>query len=92
MTYAPLTGHTDDAYTVEEWYADIAQSEVYVGNKVGTVAVQLPTSGLVTADITFMGRDRSIKGTSAYHTELHFLQAVPVFSHRLRCWWSMVFL
>jgi len=68
VTYAPLTGHTDDAYTVEEWYSDIAQSEVYVGNKVGTVAVQLPTSGLVTTDITFKGRDRSIKGTSAYHT------------------------
>ncbi len=68
VTYAPLTGHTDDSYTVEEWYSDIAQSEVYVGNKVGAVAVQLPTSGLVTTDITFQGRDRSIKGTSAYHT------------------------
>lgn len=68
VTYAPLTGHTDDSYTVEEWYSDIAQSEVYVGNKVGTIAVQLPTSGLVTTDITFQGRDRSIKGTSAYHT------------------------
>ena len=68
VTFAPLTGHTDDSYTIEEYYADIAQSEVYVGNKVGTVAVQLPTSGLVTADVTFMGRDRAIKGTSAYHT------------------------
>ena len=32
ITYAPLTGHTDDSYTIEEWYADIAQSEVYTGN------------------------------------------------------------
>lgn len=68
VTYAPLTGHTDDSYTVEEWYSDIAQSEVYVGNKVGTVAVKLPSTGLVTVDTTFKGKDRSIKGTSAYHT------------------------
>lgn len=68
VTYAPLTGHTDDSYTVEEWYSDIAQSEVYVGNKVGTVAVKLPTTGLVTVDTTFKGKDRAIKGTTAYHT------------------------
>jgi len=68
VTYAPLSGHTDDAVTIEEWYGDIAQSEVYVGNKVGSIAVTLPTSGLVTTEISFQGRDRSIKGTSAYHT------------------------
>ncbi len=68
VTYAPLTGHTDDAYTVEEFYSDIAQSEVFTGCKVGTLAVSLPTSGLVTADLTFMGKDRAIKGTTRYFT------------------------
>jgi len=68
VTYAPLTGHTDRSWSIEEWYGDINQSELYVGNKVGTVAVKLPTSGLVTADFTFKGQDRSVKGTSAYHT------------------------
>jgi hypothetical protein len=28
QTFVPATGHTDDSYTVEEWYSDIAQSEV----------------------------------------------------------------
>lgn len=68
VTYAPLTGHTDDAYTIEEFYSDIAQSEVFTGCKVGTLAVSLPTSGLVTADLTFMGKDRAIKGTTRYFT------------------------
>lgn len=68
VTYAPLTGHTDDAYTVEEFYSDIAQSEVFTGAKVGTLAVSLPTTGLVTADLTFMGKDRAITGTSQYFT------------------------
>lgn len=57
QTYAPLTGHTSDSFTVEEWYADVQQSEVYTGNKVGSVALQLPTSGYVTADFSFMGKD-----------------------------------
>lgn len=67
-TYAPLANHTDDSYTVEEFYSDIAQSEVYTGAKVGSVAVTLPTTGLVTTDITFMGKDRALKGTSQYFT------------------------
>lgn len=68
QTWAPLTGHTDDSYTFEEWYADIAQSEVYTGNKVGSVAMQLPSTGLVTCDITFMGKNLQQDGTLAYFT------------------------
>lgn len=68
VTYAPLTGHTDDSYTVSEYYSDIAQCETFTGNKVGTVALSLPTSGLCTTDITFMGKDRALKGTSEYFT------------------------
>lgn len=68
LTYAPLTGHTDDSYTVEEWYSDIAQSEVYTGMKVGTMNVQLPATGLVTCDFSFMGKNLDQKGTTQYFT------------------------
>lgn len=68
LTYAPLSGHTDDSYTIEEWYSDIAQSEVYTGMKVGTMNVQLPATGLVTCDFSFMGKNREQKGTSQYFT------------------------
>lgn len=57
QTYAPLSGHTSDSFTIEEWFADVQQSETYTGNKVGSVALQLPTSGYVTADFSFMGKD-----------------------------------
>lgn len=57
QTYAPLTNHTSDSFTFEEWFSDIQQSEVYTGNKVGSIALQLPTSGYVTADFSFMGKD-----------------------------------
>jgi hypothetical protein len=67
-SFAPLTGHTDDSYTIEEYYADIAQSEVYTGMKVGTMNVQLPATGLVTTDFSFMGKDLTQTGTSQYFT------------------------
>ena len=68
QTWAPLTGHTDDSYTFEEWYADIAQSEVYTGNKVGSVAMKLPSTGLVTCDITLKGKNLQQDGAVAYFT------------------------
>ena len=67
-TLAPLTGHTDDSFTFEEWYSDITQSEVYTGNKVGSMAVKLPATGLVTVDFNFMGKNLEQTGTSQYFT------------------------
>lgn len=66
VTFAPDTNHTDDSYTIEEWYSDIGQSEVNVGVKVGSMAVSLPTTGLVTVDFSFMGRN-VLPAQSAQH-------------------------
>lgn len=68
ITFVPQSGHTDDSYTIEEWYTDIAQSEVYTGNKVGTMSVQLPATGLVTCDFSFIGKNLEQKGTTQYFT------------------------
>lgn len=68
VTYAPQTGHTDDSYTVEEYYADIGQSEAYTGLKVGSMAVQLPSTGLVTCDFSFMGKNLDRADTTPYFT------------------------
>ena len=67
-TFAPSTGHTDDSYSFESWYADIGQSEVYVGNKVNTVGIALPATGLTTIDLNFMGQDLKQRSTSQYFT------------------------
>lgn len=67
-TLAPLSAHTDDSYTIEEWFSDIEQSEVYVGNKVGSMNVSIPATGMVTIDFTFMGKDIGSKGTTQYFT------------------------
>jgi hypothetical protein len=65
-TFVPTSGHTDNSYTVEEWYSDIAQSEVYSGMKVNSVAVKLPATGLSTIDVGFAGKDMAQSGTSQY--------------------------
>jgi hypothetical protein len=68
QTFVPTTGHTDDSYTIEEFYADIAQSEVYTGMKVNSLAVQLPATGLTTIDVAFAGKDLTQTGTTQYFT------------------------
>ena len=68
VTSVPATAHTDDSFTVEEFYADIAQSEVYTGMKVNSMSVQLPASGLTTVDFGFAGKDLTQTGTSQYFT------------------------
>jgi hypothetical protein len=65
-TFVPSTGHTDQSYTIEEWYSDIAQSEVFTGMKVNSVAVQLPATGLTTIDVGFAGKDMAQTGTTQY--------------------------
>lgn len=67
-TYAPLSGHTDDSFTFEEWFLDIAQSEVFTGNKVNTISLDLPPSGLTTVEFGFMGKDLAQTGTSQFFT------------------------
>ena len=67
-TYAPTTGHTDDSYSFESWYSDIGQSEVYVGNKVNTVGIALPATGLTTVEIGFMGQDLKQRDILQYFT------------------------
>lgn len=67
-TIMPLSGHTDDSFTLESWYGDIAQSEVHTGLKCGTWGVTTPATGLVTTDFTLMGKGLEQTGTSQYFT------------------------
>lgn len=56
QSYIPKSSHTDKSFTVEQWYSDIEESEVFTGMKVGSIDIQLPSTGIVTADFSFMGK------------------------------------
>jgi hypothetical protein len=79
-TFVPQTGHTSDSFTVEEWYADISQSEVYTGCKVNTVGISIPSTGMATVDFGFMGKDLNTTGTTQYFTTPTALGTSGVFA------------
>ncbi len=54
-TLAPLTGHTDLLFSLEEWYADISKSEFFPDMRIGKVDIGLPASGNATMKLSAMG-------------------------------------
>lgn len=68
QTYTPQTGHISPSFSVEEFFEDIAISELHLGNRVNTVAVSLPTSGFCTADFSFMSKGKTVNGTTGFFT------------------------
>lgn len=67
-TFIPATGHTNQSYTIEEWYSDITQSQVFTGMKVNSMGVSMPSTGIITLDFGFTGKDMAQTGTTQYFT------------------------
>jgi len=67
-TFIPLTGHTSDSFTFEEFYQNLPVSDVYVGNKINTIGVTMPASGMSTLTFGIMGKDIGQTGTTQYFT------------------------
>lgn len=76
-TLAPLTGHTNDYFTIEDWYPDAVQSEVFQDTKVSQVDVGMPASGNGTFGSTFMGLART-KGAVQILTAPTAVTTTPV--------------
>ena len=56
-TFIPTSGHTDKAFAVEEWFADISRSETFTGIKWSQASLQLPPTGMATIGLTGTGKD-----------------------------------
>lgn len=56
-TFIPTTGHTDQSFSIEHWYSDLVQSELFLGNKIDKIGISLPPTGMATVDFDFMGQD-----------------------------------
>ena len=59
QTFAPLTGHTRDYYTVEDWQSDITQSELFTDVILGMADFSLPSTGNATIQLGGPGLNRS---------------------------------
>jgi hypothetical protein len=56
-TWIPLTGHTNDLYTIEHFYSDINESEIFDSCRLASMNLNLPSTGMATIDLEFLGRD-----------------------------------
>lgn len=66
-TWVPTSGHTDQSFTIEHFYDDIDQSELFLGCKPTQMDIGLPPNNIATARFNMMGKDMST-GTTAHFT------------------------
>lgn len=69
-TNVPTTGHTDLSYTIEHFYPDISQNEVFVGCMPSQASISIPPNGMSTVSFSMVGKDldETETGTSQYFT------------------------
>jgi hypothetical protein len=67
-TFVPTTSHTDDSFTVEEWYSDASVSRTFLGQQVDTMAIALQPNSMATIDFGFLGKDGEAATSSQYFT------------------------
>jgi hypothetical protein len=56
-TFVPLTGHTNVSYSLEHFYSDISQSEVFSGIRYGKATLNLPPTGIATISLEGVGQN-----------------------------------
>lgn len=66
-TWVPASGHTRDYYTIEHFFADIAQSEQFSDCVFTGATITLPPTGMATVEFPVMGLDMQT-GTAEYFT------------------------
>lgn len=74
----PLTGHTDNLITVEEWYADISKSELFPDLRIGQADIGLPASGNATIKLASQGLGVRTNGTAQAMTSPADASTSPV--------------
>ncbi|GCL61491.1 phage tail tube protein [Pseudaquabacterium pictum] len=66
-TFAPTTGHTNVSYSLEHWFADVTQNELFTGVQPTKVDIGLPPTGMATISIPVVGQNVTT-ATSRYFT------------------------
>ena len=68
VSYVPLTGHTDDSFTFEEWHPDAAISRTFLGVQVNQMDIAIQPNSMATINFNFMGKDAETPTGAAYFT------------------------
>lgn len=63
-TWAPTTGHTNDFFTLEEWYSTISKSELVPDTKVNSINVKVSAGANASISIDLVGVGTRTLGTA----------------------------
>jgi len=67
-TLVPLTGHTDDSFTIEEWNPDVPSSRTYLGAQVDSMAINISPNSMATIEFGFLGKNAETATALEYFT------------------------
>jgi len=56
-TFAPVSGHTNQSFTIEHWFPEAPASEAHTGCQPTSIDMSLPATGLATIGIGFVGQN-----------------------------------
>lgn len=66
-TWVPLTGHTDESFSLEQWWPSVPASEVFSGLKMQKLDIGLPASGMSKFKAEMLGAN-IVTASSQYFT------------------------
>lgn len=75
--HTPASGHTREYYTIEHFFADVGQSELFKDCVFTGATISLPATGLATVEFPIMGLDMTT-GVAEYFTAPGASPAGPV--------------
>lgn len=64
-TWVPTSSHTNDFWSVEEWYPDLTRSELFTDCKIAKADVAIPATGNATVSFDVPGLNRTRAGAQA---------------------------
>jgi hypothetical protein len=64
----PASGHTDDSFTVEEYFGDDVLSRTFLGMQVDNMAINLAPNSMATVEFGFMGKNAEEATAVRYFT------------------------
>lgn len=65
-TFAPTSGHTNKSYSIEHYFGDLVQSELFTGCQPSSLDLQLPATGLATIGIGIVGQGVTTASSQYY--------------------------
>lgn len=61
--WVPTTSHTNDYFSWEKYFADLARSELFTDVKPASAAITIPATGIATVSIPMVGLGRTLGGS-----------------------------